>query len=117
MMEKIESILTSIKKNLGILEEYEHFDPDLIMHINSVFSILCQLGVGPKAGFQIEDKTAVWSDFLPDDDPRLNMTRSYMEKKVKVLFDDSLSTSVVNAINDKIKELEWRLNVQVDPGD
>ena len=61
----MESILTSIKKLLGIAEEYEHFDPDLIMHINSVFSILTQLGVGPSEGFSIVDDGAVWSDFIP----------------------------------------------------
>ena len=59
-----DSVLTSIKKLLGIAEEYEHFDADLIMHINSVFSILTQLGVGPSKGFMIEDKSATWKDFI-----------------------------------------------------
>ena len=62
----MESILTSIKKLLGITEEYEHFDADLIMHINSVFMILRQLGVGPSEGFSIKDKDAVWNDFLSE---------------------------------------------------
>ena len=63
----MESILTSIKKMLGIPEEYDHFDPDLIMHINSVLSILTQIGVGPSEGFRIEDDLATWEDFLDDD--------------------------------------------------
>ena len=62
-----DSVLTSIKKLLGIAEEYEHFDADLIMHINSVFSILTQLGVGPSKGFMIEDKNATWKDFISDE--------------------------------------------------
>lgn len=61
-----DSVLTSIKKLLGIAEEYEHFDADLIIHINSVFSILTQLGVGPSKGFMIEDKNATWKDFISD---------------------------------------------------
>ena len=62
----MESILTSIKKLLGITEEYDQFDPDIIMHVNSVFMILTQLGVGPAEGFSIEDDTAVWTDFIQD---------------------------------------------------
>ena len=62
----MESILTSIKKMLGITEEYEHFDADLVMHINSVFMILTQLGVGPDKGFSISGKDEVWSDFLAE---------------------------------------------------
>ena len=62
----MDSILTSIKKLLGITEEYEHFDADIIMHINTVFMILNQLGVGPANGFSIKDKSAVWSDYISD---------------------------------------------------
>lgn len=117
MADSTNSILTSIKKHLGLPEEYEHFDPDIIMDINTVFSILCQLGVGPKSGFKIEDKTTIWSDFITDDDPRLNMVKSYMEKKVQMLFDPPLSSSLSEAAKSAISELEWRLNVHVDPGD
>ena len=63
----MESILTSIKKMLGITEEYENFDVDLIMHINSVFMILNQIGVGPSRCFSIKDENEVWTDFIPDD--------------------------------------------------
>ena len=107
----MESILTSIKKMLGITEDYEHFDSDLIMHINSVFSILTQLGVGPSEGFSIKDKTDVWSDFIPDD-PRLESVKSYVYMKVKLLFDPPLSSTVMESMNRMISEFEWRLNVQ-----
>ena len=107
----MDSILTSVKKMLGITEEYEHFDPDLIMHINSVFMILNQLGVGPTEGFTIQDETSVWTDFISDDDPRFAGVKSYVPLKVKLLFDPPDRSSVMNATNEMIKELEWRLNL------
>ncbi len=111
----MESILTSIKKLLGIAEEYEHFDVDIIMHINSAFSVLTQLGVGPEEGFRIEDASTEWSDFLYDD-PRLEMVRTYVYLKVKLVFDTTSSSSaVIESINRQIQELEWRINVTVDP--
>ncbi len=110
----MESILTSIKKLLGIAEEYDHFDPDIIMHINSVFMILNQLGVGPETCFQIEDELATWADFL-DDPTRLPMVKSYMGHKVRLLFDPPSSSTHMNAITQMINEFEWRLNVAVDP--
>lgn len=111
----MESILTSIKKLLGIAEEYKHFDTDIIMHINSAFSVLTQLGVGPEEGFRIEDASTEWSEFLYDD-PRLEMVRTYVYLKVKQVFDsNSSSSAVIEAINRQIQELEWRINVTVDP--
>ncbi len=110
----MESILTSIKKLLGIAEEYEHFDADIIMHINSVFSILTQLGVGPSNGFSIEGKETKWHDFIGEDN-KIEMVKSYIHLKVKLLFDPPLSSAVMEAMNKMIKELEWRLNVAVDP--
>lgn len=81
-----ESILTSIKAQLGIQEEYTAFDQQIVMHINSVLMVLKQLGVGPVAGFVISDKTAIWRDFLPSD-KNLEATKSYIGMKVKMLFD------------------------------
>lgn len=112
----MESILTSIKKLLGITEEYEQFDQDIIIHINSVLSILTQLGVGPERGFSIKDKTSVWTDFI-NDDLRLTAVKSYVYLKVKLLFDPPLSSAVIDSTNRMISELEWRINVMVDPGD
>lgn len=109
-----DSILNSTKKLLGLDASYDAFDADILIHINSVFSVLTQLGVGPAEGFSIADDTAVWSDFITDSDPRLNMVKSYMYAKVRSLFDPPSSGTVAQALNDSIKELEFRLNVQVD---
>lgn len=111
-----DSVLTSIKKMLGIVEEYEHFDSDLIMHINSVFSILTQLGVGPSTGFMIEDKNASWKDFISDE-AKLMLVKSYMHLKVKLLFDPPLSSAVLECYKTQISEYEWRLNVAAENED
>ena len=111
----MDSILTSIKKLLGIAEEYTHFDPDIIMHINSVFSILTQIGVGPSEGFSISDSYAAWSDYLPNDS-RLESVKTYMYLKVKLLFDTPDRSAVMEATNRMINELEFRISVMVDPG-
>lgn len=111
----MESILTSIKKLLGISEEYVQFDDDIIMHINTVFLNLTQLGVGPVEGFAIEDDSSEWSDFVDiDNNAQLHAIKSYMYLKVKLLFDPPLSSSVIESINRMISELEWRLNAAVD---
>lgn len=110
-MENMESILTSIKKLLGIPEEYEHFDPDIIMHINTVFTILTQIGVGPSEGFRIEDSFTTWSEFIPSGDPRFDSVKSYMHLKVKMLFDPSLSSVVMESMKQLASELECRLNI------
>lgn len=109
----MESILTSIKKLLGIAEEYTQFDDDIIMHINSVFLNLTQLGIGPSEGFLIEDDTAAWDDFIGDSN-QLQAVKSYVYLKVKLLFDPPLSSSVTESMNRMISELEWRLNVAVE---
>ena len=108
-----ESILTSIKKLLGIPEDYEHYDADIIMHIHSVFMILNQLGVGPSNGFSITDKTAVWSNFISDND-NLEAVKSYVYMKVRLLFDPPLSSAVMECMNRMISELEWRLNSEAE---
>ena len=110
-----ESILTSIKKLLGIPEDYEHFDQDIIIHINSVFMILNQLGVGPTEEFTITDKTAVWSDFISDN-KKFESVKTYMYMKVRLLFDPPLSSAVMDCIKKVINELEWRLNVAAESG-
>lgn len=109
----MESILTSIKKLLGIEDKYTQFDSDLIMHINTVFLNLTQLGVGPSEGFMIEDDAAVWEDFIGDS-TQLQAVKTYVYLKVKLLFDPPLSSSVIDSMNRVISELEWRLNVVVD---
>lgn len=112
----MDSILTSIKKLLGITQEETSFDQDLIMHINSVFSILTQLGVGPSEGFSIEDDSAIWSDFL-EDNTNLELVKTYVYMKVRLMFDPPTGSAVMESMNKMISELEWRINVTVDPGE
>lgn len=105
------SILTSIKKLLGITESCTDFDTDIIMHINTVLMTLNQLGIGTE-GFQIEDKNAVWSEFIESD--KLAATKSYVYLRVKLLFDPPLNSAIIEAIKESIRELEWRLNIRVE---
>lgn len=107
------SILISIKKLLGIEEIYNHFDLDLIIHINSAFFNLNQLGVGPISGFKIEDVLAKWSDFVGERFD-LESVKSYIYLKTRLVFDPPQMGYLVDAIKDQIKELEWRLNIQTD---
>lgn len=103
-----DSILTSIKKQLNIAESYHAFDSDIMFLINSSFSVLNQLGVGPDEGFSIEDDSAEWSSFISDD--RLRMTFEYVYLKVRLSFDPP-NGSVLNSMENRISELEWRLVV------
>ena len=106
----MESILDSIKKMLGLTPEYTQFDTDIIMHINSVFMILTQLGVGPSEGFAIEDNTTTWNEFVPDI-KKVSGIKSYMYAKVRVVFDPPTSSVVMDSLTRIITEYEWRLNV------
>lgn len=109
----MDSILTSIKKLLGITEECTDFDADIITHINTVLATLNQLNVGASDGFAISDKSSKWTDFMGDD-KRLNLVKSYVHMKVRLLFDPPLSSSVMDAINNTVKELEWRILLVAD---
>ena len=104
-----QSILTSTKKILGIAEDYTVFDLDITTHINSAFSTLTQLGVGPAEGFMIEDATAVWTDFIADD-LQYNSVKSYVFLRVRQLFDPPTTSYLIAATERQIEELEWRLN-------
>ena len=108
------SILPSIKKLLGIAKEDTSFDQDIIMHINTVFAILAQLGVGPSNGFSIEDDGAIWSDYLGNA-ANLELVKSYIYMKVRSMFDPPTSSILADAMNKNISELEWRINTAVDP--
>lgn len=110
----MDSILTSIKKLLGITEEYNHFDADIIMHINSVFMILTQMGVGPSEGFAITGSSETWDKFLPDSGPKLEAVKSYVYLKTRLLFDPPTTSAVMEATKSMISEFEWRLNVGVE---
>ena len=109
----MESILTSIKKLLGPEEDYTHFDPDIIMHINMAIMSLTQLGVGPSAGFVITGVSELWSDLLGDRKD-IESAKAYVYLKVRLIFDPPTSGFLIDAIERQLRELEWRLNVQVD---
>lgn len=110
----MDSILTSVKKVCGMTEDYTHFDDDMIMHINMVFMILTQIGIGPEEGFSIKDKFSLWSDFIPEDDLRFEGVKTYVAQKTKIVFDPPTSSSVMQALKDSIAELEWRLNIAAE---
>lgn len=105
----MESILSSIKKLLGIADDYVHFDMDIIMHINSVLAVLTQLGIGPPDGFVVKDDNDTWESFISDTS-KIEMIKSYVFLKVKLLFDPPLNSSVLESYNRSIDEFEWRLN-------
>lgn len=107
------SILISTKKVLGVDAAYTVFDLDILMHINAAFSILQQLGVGPAAGFFIEDESAVWDDFILDVDSEIsiNLVKTYVQLKARMLFDPPTTSFLIEAMNRQITEYEWRLNV------
>ena len=106
----MESILTSIKKLLGIDESHEFYDEQIIMHINSVFPTLRQLGVGPSKGFRIEDKIATWSDYITETEYiTYDSVKAYVYAKVRLIFDPPTSSARIESLKEIIKEFEWRL--------
>ncbi len=110
----MDSILQSIKKLLGLDEDYDAFDDDVMMHINSVLMILTQLGVGPKNGFSITGEEETWEDYLGEDISKLSAVKTYVYLKVKTMFDPTSSSVVNEATKEMLKELEWRLNSEIE---
>lgn len=107
------SILNDIKHLLGLTEDYTAFDTDIIIHINSVFMTLQQLGIGPDEGFSITDASAKWSDF--NEHPNIyEAVKSYMYVKVRMLFDPPTTSSVAESLNRIASEFEWRLNLNYE---
>jgi hypothetical protein len=109
----MDSILNSVKKALGLPPDYTAFDPELIMHINSALSTVTQLGVGPEEGFSIEDSDDTWSDFF-EPDPRLDLVKTYVYLKVKLVFDPPANSFVVTSLEKQAEELGWRIAVVHD---
>lgn len=109
----MDSILTTIKKLLGLPEEVEEFDTDIIIHINSVLAILTQLGVGPETGFHITGKNETWNDFI-NDDQLIAEVKSYMYMKVRLMFDPPTNSAVLASFERLISEFEWRCYVEMD---
>lgn len=108
----VNSILNSIKKLLGIDSTYKNFDTDIIMHINSVFVILNQIGFGPENGFIISDEKTTWEEYC--DESMIETVKTYIYLRVRLLFDPPTNGAVMEAIKQTIQELEWRINVGSD---
>lgn len=106
----MDSILTFVKKQVGIDEECEAFDVDIIGHINSVFVILWQLGVGPKKCYRIESESETWDEFTQGNE-ELEAVKTYIGQKVKLMFDPPTNSSLLQALKESIAEFEWRLNI------
>ena len=113
MNEPMESILTSIKKLLGIESDYTVFDPDIIIHINSCFGTLHQLGVGPEIQFKISSADELWTDFLTEG-TEIDEVKTYVYMRVRLMFDPPSSSFVLNSFKEQIKEFEWRLQVKAE---
>lgn len=111
----MDSILQSTKKLLGIGSDYTQFDQDIMMHINSVFLTLNELGIGPEDGFQLTDENTEWAEFIYDNPLLLGAVKTYMHLKVRMLFDPPTNSALIEAMKANIAELEWRMNVLVDP--
>lgn len=111
-----ESILKTLKKMLGMDSEFTAFDTDLLMHINSIFMTLHQLGVGPKEVFRISGDEETWGSFLSNSrtENDLNAVMDYMYLKLRILFDPPSSSYVLSALESQMKEYEWRLNAQAE---
>lgn len=110
----MDSILTTVKEMLGITEEYTHFDVDIIAHINTVLAILSQIGLTTTNGFSIKDKDDSWNSIiLPG--TNLEMVKTYVYMKVKLIFDPPQSSGAVESMKQLISEMEWRISVSVDP--
>lgn len=105
------SILLDIKKLLGLTGEYDVFDTDIIININSIFMVLNQLGVGPRRPYMISGDSERWSDFT-DDISFVSAVKTYIYLRVKLIFDPPSSSFVIESINKQIAELEWRLKSQ-----
>ena len=106
-------ILESVKKVLGIAPEYLVFDQDVVMHINSAFSVLHQLGVGPDEPFMIEDETATWTEFLGTE-RGVNSVKSYVYLRVRLLFDPPATSFALGAMEKQIEELGWRISTYME---
>lgn len=111
----MDSILFTIKKMLGIESDYDVFDVDIIVYINSAFMTLHQLGVGPTKCFSITGKDETWHDFLGEHTD-LETVKTYVYLKTRLLFDPPSSSFVVDHMNKVVAECEWRLNIQAQGG-
>jgi len=111
---EVNSILLSVKKVLGLGGDNADFDTDVLIHLNSVLSIVQQLGVGPEDGYYVTSEDQTWEDYLGEGNPHINMIKSYICAKVRLLFDPPVSSAVMESLNRTCTEFEWRANVAAE---
>ena len=111
-----DSILTSVKKAVNVGETDKSFDVDILLHLNSALAVLHQMGVGPRDGFEVEDESATWEDFLGVD-PRLNSAKTYVSLSVRMDFDPPATSFTQDAFKKRMEEIAWRLNVYIEARD
>lgn len=104
-----ESILTSVKKTLGLDEGYTAFDPDIVLYINSILSDLHQIGIGPPQGFQITGKDEEWVQFLSSD-LTVNNVKTYVGLRARLLFDPPETSYAIASFKEQIQQAEWRIS-------
>lgn len=109
-----ESILKTIKQLVGCPDDFEQFDLDLTIHINSSFATLTHLGIGPKEGYRITGVDNVWSEF-EDDPQKLSLIKDYVYIKTRLLFDPPTNGSLMDSLTEQLKEMEWRLYILYYP--
>jgi hypothetical protein len=108
------SVLDSVKKVLGFDSEFTDFDVDIIMHVNTFFGDLLQVGAGPSTGFVIEDNTALWTDFTDDNSTYLSNVQSYIYIKVRLVFDTPATSFAIDALSQQATETLWRINTMIE---
>lgn len=113
----MDSILQSVKEILGIPAEDNFFNNTLILHINSVFTILRQIGCGPVTGYQITDDSNTWDEFLQNEPEKLQAVKTYLAMRVRQMFDPPVNGTVSQALDRQVQELEWRISTLCDPGE
>ena len=113
----MDSILESVKTVLGIPSEDNFFNDNLIIQINSIFSILRQIGCGPSAGYQITDSSNTWDEFLQNEPEKLQLVKTYLAMRVRQIFDPPANGTVSQALDRQVQEMEWRISTLCDPGE
>lgn len=109
------SILNTVKRGLmGVTDNYEAFDEIIILHINTVFSVLEQVGVGPEGGYSISGEEETWADYLGANEQMLELVKNFMLNRVKLAFDPPSSSFVLSSLEKQTEELIWRIKVKMD---
>ena len=110
----IDGILDTIKKLLGIDEDDDSFDIDIIIIINSITPILGQMGIGPSNGYIVKSKDDKWSDYISDSTINLEGVKNYIFIKTKLIFDPPTNSTTIESLNKVLSELEWRMMLSVE---